>query len=102
MQSPWDVDGYFVGTVQGVPVNCRYQFRTRHGLTEVLIHEEGDTQRQSTVSRNPLIAEMALHVIQEFHCARSRALDVSDPVPPTIPTCQITLLHDYLHADRAG
>jgi hypothetical protein len=69
--TPWDVEGLFVGTVEGVPVNCRFQFRTTEtGLTEVWVHRDGDPHHQSTISRSPSIHDMALHVIQEFHAAR--------------------------------
>ena len=47
VEREWDVDGYFVGTVQDQPVNCRYRFRVREGRTEVQIGEEN---RQIAVS----------------------------------------------------
>jgi hypothetical protein len=102
--TPWDAEGWFIGTVQGEPVNCLFQFRTSDtGLTEVWVRRDGDATRQSTISRSPDLAQMAEHVIQEFHFARrtSACRSADDPAAPTSAECQVVSLHDYLHRDRA-
>jgi hypothetical protein len=95
--TPWDVDLWVAGTVDGEAVNCKFQYRTSEtGLTEVWVHRDGDTVRQSTTSRSPDIAQMAGHVIRELHAARA-ASPAADLAPSTSGGCQITSLHDYLY-----
>jgi hypothetical protein len=98
VNTPWDVEGWFVGTVHGEAVNCKFQFRVGDtGLTEIWVREEHDVTRQSTISRSPDIASMAHHVILEFQHAAEVALvpNAADPVPPRASECQVTFLHDY-------
>src|SRR5690349_8706513 len=100
----WDVDGWFVGTVEGHPVNCEYRFDRSSGRVEVQINAPGDDERQSAVSHSPLMRSMAEHVIQEFHCARQMAGPepvASDPVPATSERCRLTFLHDYQQPGRS-
>ena len=100
MEREWDVDGYFVGTVQDQPVNCRYRFRVREGRTEVQIGEEN---RQIAVSLDPLMEAMARHLISEFHFSRKlAACPAVGPDRPTTEGCRITLLHDYRCRDQIG
>ena len=102
--SSWDIDGYFIGTVQGQPVNAMFKFRTRAGRTEVKVHDALDPGRQSAVSHGPLVEAMAEHVIREFHSARARsaAQRALDPAPPMTGECRITLLHDYRCRDQSS
>jgi hypothetical protein len=100
----WDVDLLCAGTVEGIPVNCRLQFRTGEtGLTEVWVHREGDPHHQSTISRSPSVHDMAQHLIQEFHAAQrtSAAPRAGDPGTPTSEECQVVSLHDYLCRSQA-
>jgi hypothetical protein len=104
--APWDVDGYFVGTVQGFPVNAIFRFRgdAQGGVTEVDVHAENDPDYQSTVSRAPAIEQMREHVIQQLHRARQVCDEqtAADPALPTSARSPITYLHDYQHSDRAA
>ena len=97
----WDVDGYFVGTVDGLPVNAIFQFRTHDGKTTVLVHSEHDPDYQSTVSQSPAIEQMAEYITQQLHRARRFPSAAPGPVPTTSAGCRITSLHDYRDRDRA-
>jgi hypothetical protein len=103
--TPWNFNGWLIGDVDGEPVNCRFHVRRDAGTTtEVWVHEESDTEHQSTLSRSPLVHAMACQFIDELHHARQQAAraDAGDPVPPTSEGCRITSLHDYRRPDRAA
>jgi hypothetical protein len=102
--TPWDVEGWFVGRVYGEAVNCRFQFRTKDsGMTEVWVYPEGDVARQSTLSRSPDIKQMAEWFIQELQHAQRQGGHsvVADPAAPTSGESRIVSLHDYLCRDQA-
>jgi hypothetical protein len=102
MTTPWDVEGWFVGTVHGEAVNCQVQFRTKGELTEVCVHAAGNASRQSAVSHSPDLASMARHVIQEFQDVRQSAGHsvVAGPAASTSGESRIVSLHDYLGRDQ--
>lgn len=83
MATPWDVDGYFSGTVEGEPVNCRLRVRLTENGTEVWVKAIGDTEHESAVSHSPMVHGFAEWAITQFHQARAYgASSAVDPAPP--------------------
>ncbi len=77
----WDIDGVFIGTVEGEPVNCRVRCRTVDHGVEMWIKAAG-INRESVVSRAPEVRQMFDMAIAEFHSAAHSAGLPADLVPP--------------------
>jgi hypothetical protein len=77
----WNVEGLFIGTVEGEPVNCRLRFRLLEHGTEVWIKAVG-VSRESIVSRAPEVQRIAEMAIAEFLAA---AGSVGLPADPGLP-----------------
>lgn len=86
----WNVDGVFVGSVEGEPVNCRLRLRILEHGTEVWIKAIG-VNRESITSRAPEVRQFIEHAIREFHCAAQDARCAANLEPPTIAAPRLTL-----------
>jgi hypothetical protein len=98
----WNFDGFLSGTVDGEAVNCRFAVRRDDDCTtEVWVHQDGDSEHQSTISRSPMVHAMACYFIEQLNHARSVAdrSSASDPVRPTSGESRIVSLHDYRYPD---
>ena len=85
----WHLDGIFVGTVEGEPVNCRVRMRLLEHGTELWIKAIG-VNRESSVSRSPEVRQLAEAAIHEFHCAARDGAAGSGPGLPSPEAPRLT------------
>lgn len=100
MAGSWNIDGVFMGTVEGEPVNCRLRMRLLPHGTEVWIKAVG-VNRESCVSRAPEVRQIAEFAIHEFRCAAQDATTAPDPVPPILAGPHLTYFPGCHDRDRA-
>ncbi len=100
MSGHWDIDGVFIGAIDGEPVNCRLRARELPHGVEVWIKAVG-VNRESVTSRAPEVMQLFHGVKHEFHCAAAQAGTAPDPVPPILAGPHLTYFPGCLAQDRA-